>query len=154
MRELEGRSGTQAQPGGRAGAGHSLWLSAQDGQSRRQSKPKSSRERRHLVLLPHFQMDGEGIPNRLLGNGGRRQKEHRRTVPRGGLAGQAGTLGVWHPASVLRSLLVFLKAYSSPPSNKSPDALLNTPRTGDPCFPLESGMSQQMSGQLPCKTLL
>lgn len=92
MRELEGRSGTQAQPGGRAGAGHSLWLSAQDGQSRRQSKPKSSRERRHLVLLPHFQMDGEGIPNRLLGNGGRRQKGHRRTVPRGGLAGQAGTL--------------------------------------------------------------
>lgn len=45
-------------------------------------KPKSSRERRHLVLLPHFQMDGEGTPNRLLYSGGRRQKGHRRAVPR------------------------------------------------------------------------
>lgn len=134
MKELEGQSRTQAQPGGRAGAGHSLRLSVQDGQSRRHFKPKSSRERRHLFLSPHFQMDGEGTPNGLFGNGGRRQKDAE---------GQAGTLGVWH----LASLLAFLKACGLPLSNKSLDELLKTCLIGEPCFP------QQMQGEFPCKTL-
>lgn len=38
--------------------------------------------------------------------------------------GQAGTLGVWHLASVLPSLLAFLKACGLPLSNKSLDELL------------------------------
>lgn len=66
-------------------------------------------------------MAGEDTPYRLFGKGGRELRGHsKRAVPQGMVAEQAGALGVWPPASVLGSLLAFLKAYSLPLSNTAP----------------------------------
>lgn len=141
--------GTQAQPGGRAHAGHSLQLSAENGQSRRHFKPKSSREKT-LGFVTSFP-DGWGrYTHRLLGNGGRRQKGHRRAVPK---VGWQGRQTLWALAPGLSAEATAALPEGLPLSNKSLDALLKTSLTGDPCFPLASEIHQQRSGELPCKAL-